>query len=191
MPRMAQRKTGRARCDIAMLVDAENGERNTRGRFVLDRASMEEHVYNALRPRYKNITVVPFGPDVAATLAELKKLKPKVKDDELHPTLKNIGLYLNTLASNPLLEEILSAQPNLPCKLHRLLAVAPDRAAQPAVQQADQMTLDLRWQEGAGGLLAAGQQRAPPGCFRDLQFYRHALSPDMFTRYLSTAAPRA
>lgn len=26
---------------------------------------------------------------------------------------------LSTLASNPLLEEILSAQPNLPCKLHR------------------------------------------------------------------------
>ncbi|ANS42132.1 VirK/YbjX family protein [Serratia inhibens] len=29
------------------------------------------------------------------------------------------GALLNTLASNPLLDEILNAQPNLPCKLHR------------------------------------------------------------------------
>ena len=61
-----------------MLVDAENGERNKSGRFVLDRASMEEHVYNALRPRYRRTAVVPFGPDVGATLAELKKLKPRM-----------------------------------------------------------------------------------------------------------------
>ncbi len=61
-----------------MLVDAENGERNSRGRFVIDRASMEDHVCNALKPRYRNIAVVPFGPDVAATIAELKKLKPRI-----------------------------------------------------------------------------------------------------------------
>ncbi|MGB8666412.1 MAG: DUF535 family protein, partial [Serratia inhibens] len=29
------------------------------------------------------------------------------------------GALLNTLASNPLLDDILNAQPNLPCKLHR------------------------------------------------------------------------
>jgi len=75
---MAQRKSASERCDVAMLVDAENGERNKSGRFVLDRASMEEHVYNALRPRYRRTTVVPFGPDVGATLAELKKLKPRM-----------------------------------------------------------------------------------------------------------------
>jgi D-alanine-D-alanine ligase len=61
-----------------MLVDAENGERNARGRFVLDRASMEEHVYNALRPHYPRTAVVPFGPDIGATVAELKSLKPRV-----------------------------------------------------------------------------------------------------------------
>ena len=76
--RMAQRKKKSARCDVAMLVDAENGERNKSGRFVLDRASMEEHVYKALLSRYKRVAVVPFGPDVGATLAELKALKPRV-----------------------------------------------------------------------------------------------------------------
>ena len=75
---MAQCKSGSERCDVAMLVDAENGERNTRGRFVLDRASMEEHVYHALQPRYGSTVVVPFGPDVGATLAELRKLKPRI-----------------------------------------------------------------------------------------------------------------
>jgi D-alanine-D-alanine ligase len=76
--RMAVRKKKRARCDVVMLVDVENGERNTRGRFVPDRASMEEHVYNALRVRYRHVTVVPFGPDIGATLAELKALKPRM-----------------------------------------------------------------------------------------------------------------
>ena len=61
-----------------MLVDAENGERNKTGRFVLDRSSMEEHIYKCLRPRYRRIAVVPFGPDIAATLAELRKLKPRI-----------------------------------------------------------------------------------------------------------------
>jgi D-alanine-D-alanine ligase len=76
---MAQRKKNISkRCDVAMLVDAENGERNKSGRFVPDRASMEEHVYKALRPRYQRITVVPFGPDVGATLAELQALKPRI-----------------------------------------------------------------------------------------------------------------
>ena len=74
----AQRKAGNPRCDVVMLVDAENGERNKSGRFVLDRASMEEHVYKALLPRYRRTAVVPFGPDVGATLAELKKLKPRI-----------------------------------------------------------------------------------------------------------------
>jgi D-alanine-D-alanine ligase len=73
-----QRKTNNKRCDVVMLVDAENGERNKSGRFVLDRASMEEHVYKALLPRYRRTAVVPFGPDVGATLAELKSLKPRI-----------------------------------------------------------------------------------------------------------------
>ncbi len=61
-----------------MLVDVENGERNESGRFVLDRGNMEEHVLKALRPRYKNVVVVPFGPDAGATLRELKALKPRI-----------------------------------------------------------------------------------------------------------------
>ena len=61
-----------------MLVDAENGERNKSGRFVPARASMEAHVCKALRPRYKRITVVPFGPDVGTTLAELQALRPRI-----------------------------------------------------------------------------------------------------------------
>ncbi len=61
-----------------MLVDAENGERDKRGIFVLDRASMEKHVYKALRPHYPHIAIVPFGPDVGATLAELTALKPRM-----------------------------------------------------------------------------------------------------------------
>src|SRR5882762_1501065 len=50
---MTQRKAG-GRCDVVMLIDAENGERN------------------------KRIAVVPFGPDIATTLAELAKLKPRI-----------------------------------------------------------------------------------------------------------------
>ena len=76
---MAQRGQNKnERCDVAMLVDAENGKRNKSGRFVLDRASMEEHVYKALRPRYERVAVVPFGPDIGTTLAELKALKPRI-----------------------------------------------------------------------------------------------------------------
>jgi D-alanine-D-alanine ligase len=75
---MAQRKAKNARCDVMMLIDAENGERVKSGRFVPDRSSMEEHVYRALLPRYPRVAVVPFGPDVGATLAELKKLRPRI-----------------------------------------------------------------------------------------------------------------
>lgn len=75
---MRQRMAGSERCDVAMLVDAEIGERRKSGRFVLHRSSMEEHVFNALRPRYARITVVPFGPDIVATVAELAKLKPRI-----------------------------------------------------------------------------------------------------------------
>ena len=75
---MTQRKAESERCDVVMLIDAENGERNKSGRFVPDRSSMEEHVFNALRPRYKRIAVVPFGPDIATTLAELAILKPRI-----------------------------------------------------------------------------------------------------------------
>ena len=77
-PRMTRRKTNNQRCDVAMLVDEENGERNKSGRFVLDRGSMEAHILNALRARYPRVAVVPFGPDIVATLTELRRLGPQI-----------------------------------------------------------------------------------------------------------------
>lgn len=61
-----------------MLVDAETGERKKPGRFVPDRGSMERHVLESLRARYRRVAVVPFGPDIVATVAELRKLKPRI-----------------------------------------------------------------------------------------------------------------
>jgi D-alanine-D-alanine ligase len=61
-----------------MLVDAETGERNQSGRFVPDRGSMEQRVLESLVARYSRVAVVPFGPDIVATLAELRKLEPRI-----------------------------------------------------------------------------------------------------------------
>ena len=51
--RMARRKSKPQRCDVAMLVDAETGERSASGRFVPDRGSMEQRVLESLRARYR------------------------------------------------------------------------------------------------------------------------------------------
>lgn len=77
-PRMARRKSNNRRCDVALLVDEETGERRKSGRFVPDRASMEQHVCNALRARYAQVAVVPFGPSVVATVMELRTLRPRI-----------------------------------------------------------------------------------------------------------------
>lgn len=61
-----------------MLVDAETGERNPSGRFAPDRGSMEQRVFRSLCGRYPQVAVVPFGPDIVATLAELRKLRPRI-----------------------------------------------------------------------------------------------------------------
>ncbi len=61
-----------------MLVDAENGERGANGIFVLDRSSMERRVLEVLKARYANVAVVPFGPDIPATLNELRTLRPRI-----------------------------------------------------------------------------------------------------------------
>ena len=61
-----------------MLVDWETGEHNRTGRFVPDRGSMEQQVFKSLRKRYAQVAVVPFGPDIVATLAELRKLRPRI-----------------------------------------------------------------------------------------------------------------
>ncbi len=76
--RMARPNSKNQRCDVAMLVDAENGERDQSGRFVLDGGSMEQSILKSLRARYARVAVVPFGPDIVATLAELRKLKSKI-----------------------------------------------------------------------------------------------------------------
>lgn len=61
-----------------MLVDVETGETNRAGRFVPDGGTMEVHVLKALRRRYRTVTVVPFGPDIPATLQKLRALKPRI-----------------------------------------------------------------------------------------------------------------
>jgi len=76
--RMARRDSKHQRCDVAMLVDWETGERNRSGRFAPDRGSMEQRVFESLHARYPRVTVVPFGPDIAATLTELRKLRPRI-----------------------------------------------------------------------------------------------------------------
>ena len=76
--RMVRRGTKNNRCDVAMLVDAEIGEHAKSGRFIPDRGSMEEKVFAALRPRYPQVAVVPFGPDIVASMSELKRLRPRV-----------------------------------------------------------------------------------------------------------------
>ena len=61
-----------------MLVDAETGEHTKSGRFIPDRGGMEDKVYAVLRTRFAQVVIVPFGPDIVATMAQLKKLKPRV-----------------------------------------------------------------------------------------------------------------
>lgn len=75
---MAQRNAKHQGCDVAMLVDAEIGERRKSGIFVPDRGCMEERVLEALRASYPRVAVVPFGPDIAATMSELKRFKPLI-----------------------------------------------------------------------------------------------------------------
>ena len=72
-----RRDSKSARCDIAVLVDEEVGERNAAGRFVVERRSMEEHVLRALGQRH-SICVVPFDPALTPTIDELRTLKPRL-----------------------------------------------------------------------------------------------------------------
>lgn len=75
---MARRESKLQRCEVAMLVDAETGERSAAGRFMPDRGSMEQRVLESLRARYRGVAVVPFGPDIVATLTELRALRPRI-----------------------------------------------------------------------------------------------------------------
>jgi len=69
-------KAGAGRCDIALLVDAEAGERRASGGFVPERSSVEAYLLDALRAQRLKVTVVPFDAAVASTIAELRALKP-------------------------------------------------------------------------------------------------------------------
>lgn len=73
---MSNKKT--ARCDVAMLVDEETGARRAAGHFVPDRNSVEAYVFDALRENYSNVTLVPFGRDIARTIDELRALGPRI-----------------------------------------------------------------------------------------------------------------
>ena len=63
------------RCDIALLVDAEAGERRTSGLFVPERSSVEAYLLAELQRQGLRVTVVPFVAGVDATVAELRALK--------------------------------------------------------------------------------------------------------------------
>jgi D-alanine-D-alanine ligase len=71
-----KKRGSRAGCDVALLVDAEAGERRKSGHFVPERSSVEAYVLEALRGLRLRVAVVPFDAAVAPTIAELRSLKP-------------------------------------------------------------------------------------------------------------------
>ena len=72
-----RRESATARCDIAVLVDEEVGNRNRSGRFVVDRGTMENYVLQVLRER-GTVSVVPFVAQITPTVDELRALKPRL-----------------------------------------------------------------------------------------------------------------
>jgi D-alanine-D-alanine ligase len=74
--KIGKSKNSRPRCDIALLVDAEAGERRASGRFVPERSSVEAYLFEALRAQRMKVTVVPFDAAVDPVIAELRALKP-------------------------------------------------------------------------------------------------------------------
>ena len=75
---VAQAITHKARCDIAVLVDDETGERDGNGRFIVEGRSMESSVLRSLRSRYRGVRAVPFDPQITPTIEELRGLKPRL-----------------------------------------------------------------------------------------------------------------
>lgn len=59
-----------------MLVDEEVGTRDSRGRFVIDRPSMEAYVLTALKQAHEDVSVVAFDPSIVPTIEELRRLEP-------------------------------------------------------------------------------------------------------------------
>ncbi len=94
-----------ARCDVALLVDAETGERDESGQFVLDRGGVEAHVLRALNAQHHHVSVVPFDPPVSKARDELRALRPHLvfnltewidgdrsRDHEITHALEALGL---------------------------------------------------------------------------------------------------
>jgi len=67
-----------AHCDVALLVDAEAGERRNAGHFVPERNSVEAYVLAALRAQRLEVTVVPFDAAIEPTITELRNLNPRL-----------------------------------------------------------------------------------------------------------------
>jgi len=67
-----------ARCDIALLVDAEAVDRRKNGIYVPDRSSVEAYLLAELRSQGLQVTALPFVAGVESTIAELRKLKPRL-----------------------------------------------------------------------------------------------------------------
>ncbi len=74
----SKKNTVDVRCDIALLVDAESGERKSSGRFVPERSSVEAYVLEGLRALRLRVVMLPFDAAVAPTVAELRALKPRL-----------------------------------------------------------------------------------------------------------------
>jgi D-alanine-D-alanine ligase len=66
------------RCDIAILVDDEVGERNVDGDFVLERGTMEWQVVQALGAQRGELRVVPFDARITPTIDALRELRPRL-----------------------------------------------------------------------------------------------------------------
>lgn len=75
---MPSKKSGSKRCDVALLVDEETGAHSGTGRFVPDRGGMESHILRCLRAQHERVAVVPFNPELTATIEALRSLKPRV-----------------------------------------------------------------------------------------------------------------
>lgn len=73
-----RKNTCAVRCDIALLVDAESGERRSSGSFVPERSSVEAYVLEGLRALRLQVVMLPFDAAVALTVAELRALKPRL-----------------------------------------------------------------------------------------------------------------
>lgn len=73
-----KKRDGKAGCDVALLVDAEAGERRKSGSFVPERSSVEAYLLEALRAQRLRVAVVPFAAAVRPTIDELRAVKPRL-----------------------------------------------------------------------------------------------------------------